>query len=897
MIAIDRASEPAFANAAPPQPRHADPSALIVWLNRVLEQRTFALPPPPNDPRGATIAALLDALSHEFSDYHDVVAGARDAGRRNADQLSRVVCSTRDQGELVRATAAATLEAETGAALVATAAAALRGFAQAATVAADDANVGLAEIGTALAELGSRLAEGNAPLVDMRRCTSGVADFLTTLARLSRHAQLLAVNASIEAAHLAEGGSRFGIVAQEVRKLSTSTRESKADVAKIVAELRESTAQVAAAADDSNRATEAAAGEIYGAGEALSQTGHSITEFERMVGTVADVAATQSSALQAVSVAVDAIAQHADEAAGASREAGKVDLDVLLDRAEKKAASWTLRTQSLSAIADDDAFARWIGALVAGADATAHAEVDDVPELRPLVAAIRTLLQRVHTDQRDVLGNVVQVAVAVSRNGYAWDSIARALEGVSSEIAIVCDTVAESAHGAHTSAELAAGMRGIVETIRAQYDGALSSLEGALARILQITGSVREIDGFVESMNAAAARADQIMTLIETLSSETDLLSLNAAIEAAHAGDQGRGFSVIAEEIRALARSTNESTVNVSELVCNISRISGNLQTSIGGAGASTIEVAASAERVRGAIALLRKAFESAMRHALEVATTAADQTSALDRVLENVNSSKSAIDATVTATTDTRRMELARLGSRAHGIAARRPIGTVVERVRAYGEKLCVELETTIEAALTQGKISVDRLFDLRYNAVAGTDIQSLTRLFDVSCVPTDGFTPPKFATPWDAAIDQAMIDVLEAAYDDAATFLPITIFVSDLNGFLYAYPRRKINAWTNDPSIDNAGNRIKRLFEDEYTLRVGRWGLGRNCEDLGPRCTYEAFRSAGCNLARTSARPWGAYVYARDTNLVCNEVVMALYARDMRHSTLRICYDSSLI
>lgn len=140
-------------------------------------------------------------------------------------------------------------------------------------------------------------------------------------------------------------------------------------------------------------------------------------------------------------------------------------------------------------------------------------------------------------------------------------------------------------------------------------------------------------------------------------------------------------------------------------------------------------------------------------------------------------------------------------------------------------------------------------------------------------------------------------MNDVLESFYDAAAEFSPVVIFVSDLNGFFYAYPRRKIGAWTNDLATDSAGNRIKRMFEDEYALRVGRLGLGEGFGELGERCTYDMFRQAGCTLGRAAERPWGGYIYARDTSMVCNEVVMALYARDMRHSTLRICYDPNLI
>jgi methyl-accepting chemotaxis protein len=883
-----------------------DPAALgrvIDWLALIVERRDLSLAAPA-DPNGRAITALLDAVSREFADFREVVAGAREAGRRNAEELGTVVRSAGEQGELVRVTAAAAAEAEHGAASTADAADALHDLTQVAARAANEASGRLGAINGELDELLRQLTAGDGPLGEMRESTEGVARFITTLARLSRHAQLLGVNASIEAAHLAEAGSRFGIVAQEVRKLSMSTRESKTDVARIAAELRQSTGHIAAAVIDFKGATTGSALEIGGATDALSRTRQVIDDFEKLVATVADIAGTQSMAVQAISSSIERISHHADQAADASREAARLDVDSLLDRAQTRLDRWKLREYHPSATVAAKPLMGWIAALMngtdnAGTDSAARTELDSTTEGAPLVAAVQTLLAHVSAEQRDVLTDVIQVAIAAARNGYAWRSISESLRSLRDEIELVRATVGESVGAAHTSADLAAQMQMLVGTIGTQYDSALQLLGGASARILHMTASVQEIDTFVGSMGAAAARADRIMGLIETLSAETDLLSLNAAIEAAHAGDLGLGFSVIAEEIRALARSTNDSTSNVSQLVARIRRLSEDLRTSIGAAAASMNDVEASAAGARSAIGNLGGSFESATERAADVSRTASEQTRALGRVLENINRSGSALDLNAATASDRSRLELAMLGSRAHTIAARRRRGTVIECVRELTETLCMRLEETIVAALGNGRISTNQLFDVGYEPIAGLKIASLARLFDVSRVPQAGFTPTKYATPWDAVIDEAMVDVLSRGWDEAnaAGVLPVAIFISDLNGLWYAYPRQKIAAWTNDPAADNLGNRIKRLVEDEYTLRVGRTGLGRQAAELGPRSSYDAFRAAGCQLARTAIRPWAGYVYARDTSAVCNEVAMAVYAGDLRHSTLRVCYDANLV
>lgn len=884
---------------APASAGSAADQATIAWLASIAERHDLSVPPPADDANATAILVLLETLSREFADYREVVAGAQDAARRNADHLGQGVRAADEQSALARATGAAAAEAGTGAALMADAAAALQGLAHAAAGASAEAGANLESIDGALGILVARLAEVDAPLAQMHHSTAGIAAFQTTLARLSRRAQLLAVNAQIEASHLAEAGSRFAIVAQEVHKLSTSTRNSRADVAQIVADLSQATDHVALAARESKDATAAVGREIAGAGEALTDSRRGIDEFERMVATIADVAGTQSMALEAIGSAVEQIRQNADEAASASREAARLDLDSLLERARTRVERWILRDGNPPGVPGDGEFERWIACVSGGTNAAATAGVDADPELRALVVAVRSLLEGVAADQRGILGDVVQAAVAVSRSGYAWRAISEALAGVSSEIEVVRATIGESANAARTLADVATGMRTLGDTIRNTYDSALVLLAGALTRIPAITGSVHAIDGFVESMGAAAARADQIMGLIDTLSSETDLLSVNAAIEAAHAGDLGLGFGIIAEEIRSLASSTNDSTVNVSKLVASIGAMSGSLQASVGTAAASAEDVGTSAERVRAAITTLGAAFDSALERAADVSSTALDQTRALDRVLEDVNRSGSASEAQATRATDCERLELAMLGSRAHAIAARRPLGTVIERIRAFSEKLSESVETTLEAALTKGLLTPERLFDFTYHPIEGSEIAALARLFDVSRVPESGFTPPKFATPWDALVDEAVLDVLASGWDEAvaADLSPVGIFVSDLNGFFYAYPRQKIAAWTGDAATDNTGSRIKRFFEDEYTLRVVRTGLGPQAAELGARCTYDQFRAAGSELARSAERPWGGFVYARDTKVVCNEVVMALYVRDRRHGSLRVCYDPNLI
>ncbi len=117
----------------------------------------------------------------------------------------------------------------------------------------------------------------------------------------------------------------------------------------------------------------------------------------------------------------------------------------------------------------------------------------------------------------------------------------------------------------------------------AQFNQLFSNSSDSLTSIL---GSMGLMSGKMDGMNTnikglsdIAGRINSFVATITNISDQTNLLALNAAIEAARAGDAGRGFSVVADEVRTLANQTNTSASEVSELVSNIIR---STQDSVG---------------------------------------------------------------------------------------------------------------------------------------------------------------------------------------------------------------------------------------------------------------------------------------------------------------------------
>ncbi len=97
-----------------------------------------------------------------------------------------------------------------------------------------------------------------------------------------------------------------------------------------------------------------------------------------------------------------------------------------------------------------------------------------------------------------------------------------------------------------------------------------SSVNNISSSLSDMASDIQDTSTTVESLKQSAEDIEGIINLIKNISDQTNLLALNAAIEAARAGEHGRGFAVVADEVRTLAKRTNDATLDIESLVTNI---------------------------------------------------------------------------------------------------------------------------------------------------------------------------------------------------------------------------------------------------------------------------------------------------------------------------------------
>jgi methyl-accepting chemotaxis protein len=191
-----------------------------------------------------------------------------------------------------------------------------------------------------------------------------------------------------------------------------------------------------------------------------------------------------------------------------------------------------------------------------------------------------------------------QVSVSTQNQSSATASAAAAVEQLTVSIDHVGNGADDANARAHEAGEAA------VESAR--------GVEDATSQIGRVADRVEETAKQIEVLSQQVQQIGNITTVIREVADQTNLLALNAAIEAARAGEQGRGFAVVADEVRKLAERTTQSVQEISSVISNIQ----------GGVAAAVHSMAASREVVGEVVTVAQKA--SASMEGIQTATATA---------------------------------------------------------------------------------------------------------------------------------------------------------------------------------------------------------------------------------------------------------------------------------
>lgn len=278
-------------------------------------------------------------------------------------------------------------------------------------------------------------------------------------------------------------------------------------------------------------------------------------------------------------------------------------------------------------------------AMQADGNLSRRVNVQSNDEVGQAAAAFNTLMDgfssmigQVHATVQDVAGTATQLATAamqITRSSQAQSEVAASTAAAVEQMTVSITSVAESADEVRKLSE-----QSLQQTQQGNESAGVMTLEIASIEkaVNQIAASVGE---FVQSARTIASMTKQVRDIAE----QTNLLALNAAIEAARAGEQGRGFAVVADEVRKLAERSAQSASEIDKVTHTLDGQSGSVENAIEQGLQSLQSTRQHVDRVFSVLSQAGVSVTNASRGVSDIATSVGEQSKASNDIARHVES------------------------------------------------------------------------------------------------------------------------------------------------------------------------------------------------------------------------------------------------------------------
>ncbi len=442
-------------------------------------------------------------------------------------------------------------------------------------------------------------------------------------------------------------------------------------------------------------------------------------------------------------------------------------------------------------------------------------------KMRELISEVRKMSVSIASEAVQVRMRVESTGHSARQQGEATAAVfsssaeaTRSIEDVSGSAQIISDATTINLENAKVS---------------------LNEMQEIVAKINVVGKKVEHFNATVDDLSHRSESVHRFATLIREIADQTNLLALNAAIEAARAGEQGRGFAVVADEVRKLAERVNVAAM---EIAGNIGSMLSLVTSTRSENAIINNDVQQTREVVGRSAAQFERMVADSERSGEQlhnIATALEELYATNSQIHENVSSIHRLSGEVADHMEDSER--------RAAGLTK------ATEGVQ--------ELVSRFKIGAGAFDLAVDKAHELRDRIQV--QLEDMARsgidVFDKRYLPVGKSTPQKFSVSWGDEYTRRC----QALLEDSLNSIPQCIYAVAVNtdGYLSAHNLKFSKPLTGDDAVDLAGNRTRRKFEAPDELRAAR-----NEQSLLLRTYVRDTGEILCDLVvpiRLGGRLWG--------------------------------------